>query len=665
MSSKYEKVFTPIKIRGVEFQNRIECAPMSPKFADMHGNVTTEFINFFRAIARGRPGIVTIGNSAIDLAESQDETRHLDLSSDDRILGLGQFADMCESCGVIPSIEINHSGRDAWYDIRKNVPYGPSECYTKAELDKARKLGREPVKARAMDKERIARTVDKYSEAALRCKKAGFPMAMLHGAHGNLIAQFLSPMTNQRTDEYGGSLENRARFAIEVIDDVRRKCGEDFVIEFRISAEEFAPEGMHWQETLEFAKMIEDKIDILHVSAGMRADVAFTRYFMQPQHMPEMFNVHFAEKFKKELKVPICTVGSIMNLENAEMILENGWADFVAMARPFLADPQIVRKSACGREDDITPCLRCAYHARGGTKNKVIGCAVNPFCGNETQYPQGRVYPAAVKKNVAVVGGGPAGMQAAVTLAERGHSVTLIEKESKLGGNLLRAGTLPFKAGIRRYTKWMSEKVMKNESITVRLDTEATPELITEMKPDALVIAAGAEKLVPPIPGVEKSHVHWAPDADEGLCQVGENILIVGAGTIGLESGAYFSGQGKKVTLVEMAAEQSRLFPTLGTGAYFALKEMLDNNGAEVIMSHAVTEIGDTYAEIKDLNTGEKRRIECDTVLLAAGLKPRKETAEALRHCAPETEVFIVGDLKKPATIGDAVNAAFGIANII
>ena len=656
MNSEYKHVFAPKTIKGVEFKNRIESAPMSPKLTTTDGCITTEFLEFFRPVARGGPAVVTIGNSAVDLSESQDETRHADLGKDDVMLGLSRYVDMCENYGALASIEVNHSGMDAVYDFTHRNPYGPSACFTADELRRAKEAGREPVPVIEMDTEKIQETVDKFADAVLRCKKAGFKMVLLHGGHGNLIPQFLSPFSNHRTDGYGGSLENRARFPLEVLEAIRKKVGPDFILEYRISATEFVENGMGVEETIEFAKMIEDKIDILHVSAGMRAVVDKIPYMMQPMYLPHMFNVHFAERFRKEIDLPITAVGSIMNIQNAETILSNGWADFVAIARPFLADPEFIRKGARGKQDEVCPCIRCNYHGRV-TRGKGIACAVNPLCGREMQFPNG-VEKAREQKKVIVVGGGPAGMQAARTARERGHDVTLYEKGDKLGGNLIPASALDFKGDVRDYMNW-AVRMTERSGAKIVLSTAVTPELIEAEQPDALIIAAGATPFVPPVKGIDAPHVMWAPEADMGR-EVGEKIVILGAGVVGYESAAALGEKGKDVTIIEL---QSSALGLVGAGAArFTLMDMAKKAGVKVKFNMMLKEVKEKSIVCLDTAANEEVEIECDNLLLAAGLRPDRETVEALRHTIPEPDVYIVGDARAPQSIATAVNQGFGAA---
>ena len=299
MGSKYEHVFEPIRIRGVDFKNRLEMAPPSPNLADREGRVTPEFVDFFRPIAKGGVAIIHVGNSVVDIKEACDEERQLDLGSDACILPLTRFVEMCHGYGALASLEINHNGKDSDFDKTGKAAFSASSFIPSSEIWRAQMHGREPIPTIEMDHAKIKETVEKYAVAAYRCKRAGFKMCMIHGGHGNLISQFASPLYNKRKDDYGGSLENRARFAIEVLDRVRELCGENFVIEYRISADEIHPDGMHFEETLKFIELIQHKVDILHVSAGLHGEFQYMRNWWQNYLMDRMYNVHYAADIKK------------------------------------------------------------------------------------------------------------------------------------------------------------------------------------------------------------------------------------------------------------------------------------------------------------------------------------------------------------------------------
>ncbi|HTY63756.1 MAG TPA: NADH:flavin oxidoreductase, partial [Acidobacteriota bacterium] len=299
MGSIYEHVFSPIRIRGVDFKNRLEMAPPSPNLADREGRVTPEFVDFFRPIARGGVAIIHVGNSVVDIKEACDEERQLDLGSDACILPLTRFVEMCHGHGALASLEINHNGKDSDFDKTGKRAFSASSFIASSEIWRAQMHGREPLPTIEMDHAKIKETVEKYAMAAYRCKRAGFKMCMIHGGHGNLISQFASRLYNKRKDDYGGTLENRARFAVEVLDRVRELCGENFVIEYRISADEIHPDGMHFDETLEFIRLIQHKVDILHVSAGLHGEFQYMRNWWQNYLMDRMYNVHYAADIKK------------------------------------------------------------------------------------------------------------------------------------------------------------------------------------------------------------------------------------------------------------------------------------------------------------------------------------------------------------------------------
>ena len=425
MGSKYSHVFSPIKIRGIDFKNRITLAPPSPNLASPDGKITYEFIDWFRMFARGGVCTLYVGNSSIDITECKDEAYQLDLSSDDGIRELARFADMCKEFDCHASLEINHNGENTAFETVGHAPFSSSELISGTELIRAKRLGRDPIPSIAMTKEKIQETINKYGDAAARMKRAGMDIVLVHGGHGNLISQFTSPLYNHRTDEYGGSLENRARFAIEVCDNIRQKCGEDFVIEFRISADEIAEEGMHFDETLELIGMLKDHIDIIHVSAGLHSDFggAYMRNWCQNFFMERGFNVHYAAAVKKAYPdLLVTTVGSITSIDMAEEIIANGWADFVAMCRPLMADPDMPNVYAHDHPEDHRPCLRCSTCMKHLMIPKPIFCAVNPMSGMTSVLRDGVVPKAVEKKKVAVVGGG-VGCAIAYPIAKKLHEL--------------------------------------------------------------------------------------------------------------------------------------------------------------------------------------------------------------------------------------------------
>ena len=665
MGSKYEHVYEPIRIRGVDFKNRLEMAPPSPNLADREGRVTTEFVNLFRSFARGGAAVIHVGNSVVDIREACDEERQLDLGSDACILPLTRFVEMCHGFGTLASLEINHNGKDSDPDKTGRPAFSPSSIIPSSEIWRSKAHGREPIPTVEMDHKKIEETVELYAKAAFRCKRAGFKMCMIHGGHGNLISQFGSLLYNKRRDDYGGSLENRARFAIEVLDRVRRLCGEDFVIEFRISADEIHPDGMHFKETLKFIELIQDKVDILHVSAGLHGEFEYMRNWWQNYLMERMYNVHYAADIKKAFPdLLVCTVGSIMNVRQAEDIIASGKADFVAMCRPLLADPEMPRKFALGHEEDHRPCLRCQYCGHRLIIPAVINCAVNPFLGNETEFPEGKVPKADVKKRVGVVGGGSAGIQALLTLCERGHDVTLYEMSDRLGGNVIHGSVLPFKQDVKDYLDYLVRQAHKAPA-RILFNTEATKGLLDAEDYDALIIAVGSTPIIPPIPGIDKPHVHWAPKADTGSVEVGDKTVIVGAGSVGIESAIGLKKKGKDVTVVEMAPDMSHLSVSAGGAAAMELNVLIKELDIPVYLNCRLEEITDNAVVCRNSQTNELVEFPAETVLLALGMSARQETADALRRSAPETEVFVVGDASEVGTIATAVMSAFRAAAYI
>ena len=664
MRSKYSHVFQPIRIRGIDFKNRVTLAPPSPNLASEDGLVTHDLVDWFRMFARGGVCTLYAGNCSVDITESRDEKIQINMNQDRAVLPLTWYVDMCQQYGCHASLELCHSGENTRFENIGHAPYSASPYISDNERAAAMLNHRDPIPSIEMTKEKIDETVEKFGMAAERMKRAGMDIVLVHGGHGNLISQFTSPLYNKRTDEYGGDTKARARFAIEVCDSIRRHCGEDFVIEFRISADEIAPGGMHFDETLELIGYLKDHIDILHVSAGLHTDfnMKYLKYWCQNALMEHCFNVHFARDVKKRYPdLLVNTVGSIMSLDYAEEILANGWADFVAMCRPLMADPDMPRKYAENRPEDRRPCLRCNTCMKHLFVPKPIWCAVNPISGMTGELKDGLVPKAQVKKRVAVVGGGPGGIQAMQTLLDRGHEVTLYEKSDQLGGNVIGAAAPPFKVDIQDYLKWMRHTAGQcgERGARILLNTACTKEILDQENFDAVVIAVGGKPVVPErVPGIHKPHVVWAPDAELGKAPVGETIVVVGAGQVGLEAALDFANQGKKVTVIEMIEDPDSF--TERARRDLLKKKEEDQIEFDILYGTALQEVKDDCIVARDVKSGEEKEIKADTVLLAMGIRPDFELVDELRHSCPETSVAIVGDCNnKAATISEAVNQAF------
>ena len=667
MKSRYEHVFNPIRIRGVDFKNRVLMAPHTPTLSTPDGFVTPQLIDWMRMFARGGICTVNMGNSSIDRAESHDQSFQLDLGTDDCVYGLAMLSDMCKQYGCHATLEINHSGEGTL--MAGTIGYSSSSFISDDELARAARLKREPIATIEMTKEKINEVVEIFGRAAGRMKRAGMDLVMVHGGHGNLISQFTSPLFNKRTDEYGGSTKKRARFAIEVCDEIRRRCGENFVIEYRCSGDEEGPGGMHIEETIELVGYLKDHIDILDVSAGLHSDPfgpnLYHRNWCQNYLMDHCFNMHYARDIKKaHPDLLVAAVGSIMNLDYAEEIISNGWADFVAMCRPITADHEMPIKYAENRSEDVRPCLRCDACSKHLMTPKPIFCAVNPMVSMTSELRDGVIPRAPIKKKVAVVGGGPGGVQAMETLLARGHDVTLYEKSGRIGGNVVCAAEPPFKLDMKAYLKWLRHNAEQcaEKGARILLNTEATREVLNAENYDALVIAVGADPIIPAnIPGIMKPQVFWAPDAEETPGKIGAKVVVAGGGGTGFEAALHCAELGKDVTVIEMLDESRGKFAlrmSAGSGAHEMLHIFADK-GIPVLYGTALAEVKDGCIVTRNMQTGELSEMPCDTVLLAVGMKERWDIVEELRRSAPETGVHIVGDCRNVATISEAVNQAF------
>ena len=542
MKSKYPHLLSPIKLGNVIFRNRIFSAPMGA--TDITGDCSPgpRTQGFYELRAKGGAANVTVSEIVVHPETDQSHMMHINLTTVGNLAAHTYVADAIRRHGAVPSAELSHSGQYAGtYMADKNKKaslnqWGPS--------DNVRPDGR-PVKE--LSREQIKDIVKSYGENAALCKRAGYEMIMLHAGHGWLLHQFLTPYFNHRTDEYGGSLENRVRIVREALTAIREAVGPAFPIEIRISGAELYDGGYDIAEGVRIAQAVEDLVDLIHVSVGSYQFGFFDTTL--PMFDPHGRNVQYAAEIKKHVKKPVACIGGLSDPAQMEEIIASGQADVVYMARQLLADPFLPNKVAAGQEDEIVRCLRCYTCMAERPTTFTRRCAVNPVIGREIEGME--VAPAFHKKKVLVAGAGVAGLEAAITAAKRGHKVILCEKSDKVGGILKSEQAIPFK--YEMYMLGISlENQARQEGVEIRLNTAVTKEYVEKEAPDALIIAVGSTPIVPPLPGINGENVVVVNNYYLEKEKVGDTVVVLGGGLAGCECAVHLGQEGKKVHLVEM-----------------------------------------------------------------------------------------------------------------
>ncbi len=638
MSKDFKKLFEPGQIGTMQVRNRIVMPPMGTGYHDEGGYVSQRFINYLEARAKGGVGLIIIEVTA-PAVECNVRNVQLTLGNESYIPGFRELAEAVHRHGARIAVQLHHSS----WELRNGVPVqvGPSPVIVPARV-----MGVSGTPPHELSHEEIKERVRWFAAAAGYAKEAGLDGVEVHGAHQYLVASFLSPSTNKRTDEYGGSAEKRARFLIEIIRAIRETVGPDFPVWPRLNGQEFGFEdALTIEETTQNVPLyVEAGADAVHISGYG----AFSYAIRSPICDIPGYQIPLAAEVKKVTSVPVIAVGRL-DAELGEQILEEGKADFVAIGRRLIADPELPNKVSSGRLDEIIPCINCMECIeRPVTEGRGTACAVNAVTGHEGEY---QIQPAARAMKVVVVGGGPAGMEAARVAALRGHQVVLFEKKPTLGGLLLVATLPPHKEELALLTQYMADQLTR-AGVDVRLNIEATPELITEENPDAVIIAVGGIPIVPDIPGVDTPNVVSAQDVLAGR-DVGENVVIIGGGMVGCETGHYLADKGKHVTIIEIL---KRIASDVSPMVRRRLLDGLREKQVNMITSANCEEITEDSLLVT-VGEGERQRILADSVILAVGYKPNDALLRAIE--SKFNNVYCIGDAVSPQRIREAISAGY------
>lgn len=648
MIRKFPHLCSPIQIGNVTLRNRMACAPMGGTDITPEGAIGPKSTAFYEHRARGGASVVTVSEVVVHPETDASANYHLDEDTIGLLSSFTYTADAIRRNGAIPSMELSHGGvfGSIWSDASRCSPikFGPS----------AVKQAGEP-EVFELSTEQIKEIITAYGRVAGLAKRAGFEMVMIHGGHGWLINQFLSPYHNKRSDAYGGSFEKRCRFALETIESVRSSVGKEFPIEFRMSGFEAMVGGYGFDTGLEIAKTVAPFIDLLHVSAGSH-HIGHT--ITHPSaFQPHACNAHMSAEIKRHVKIPVATVGGIGDPVKMEALIASGQADVLYMAHALVADPYFPIKVMENRDDEIIACLRCYTCNAERQATRTRRCAVNPVLGREIEGFE--IETAAKCRKVLVAGGGPGGMKAALTAAQRGHRTILCEKTDRLGGIANCEEGVPFKEPMFNYSKTM-ERLLRKEGVEIRLNTTVTADYATKENVDVMICAIGSETLIPPLPGVDRENVIPIMKKHERRAEIGQRIAVLGGGIAGCEEALYLASCGKTVVLVEM---QSSLAADANHFYRDIILEQLDKHSeVSIRVSCRGTRVCDEGLYCIDAG-GVEELIVADTIILATGQRARKEEAGALIDAAPR--VCQIGDCVSAKDITTAIyqgyHAALGI----
>ncbi len=643
----FSALFSPVRIGTIAVKNRFAVPALLSGLAHPDGTVSQRLIDYWEARAKGGFGLLITELACVD-PSGKATPGQLGIWNDAFIPGLQKLVDTVHPYGAKIALQIHHAGRETSPAVTGTQPVAPSPL--PCPIIKA--LPRELTAAE------IVELIERFGDAAVRARRAGFDAVEIHGCHGCLVSDFMSAYANKRLDEYGGSLHSRMKFAVEVVRNIQRKAGEDFPVLFRMSGAERVPGGRTVEESKVAAHLLEEAgVAAIHVSTGVNASGP---WIVAPSSIAPGYNLSDAVAIKKSVAIPVLAVGRINHPDLAEDIIRTGQADLVSLGRESLADPEFPNKVAAGRSEEIAPCIACLQRCQGQGIDEAdtgVSCLVNPFCGKEGSL---KIVRTNRPKRIVVVGAGPGGLEAAWIAAQRGHQVIVYEKQQVPGGQYRIGAIPPFKQDIVRAIQYYL-RMGRKYGVDYRFDTPATVERIVAEAPDLVILATGAAPLVPDLEGADGPRIAQAVDLLEGKVVPGERVLIVGGGRVGVETAEFLGERGHRVTIVERLPQ---LAGDLNPAVRYFLFERLKNYGVTMLTGvtvNAFTEDGIRYEASQDPSPA---RVEgqvpqqhtlagFDTILLAMGFKSFNPLEQELKAVVPQ--VFVIGDAAKARKALEAI----------
>ena len=660
MKSKYQHIFSPMTIRHMTVKNRIVMMPMGTNFGEQNGEMSFLHINYYEQRAKGGTGLLIVENASVDSPQGSNGTTQLRIDSDNYIPRLYKLCENVHKHGACIAIQINHAGASAMSSRIGMQPVSASDVPSKEG-------GEIP---RPLTKEEILNIVRKYAEAARRAQICGFDAVEIHAGHSYLISQFLSPIYNKRTDEFGGSAENRTRFAHMILEAVRKQVGPHFPIFLRISADELMEGGNTLEDTLAYLEYLEKEVDVFDVSCGLNGSI---QYQIDANYLPDGWRSYMARAVKEKFGKPCIAVGNIRHPQIAEEILAKGDADFIGMGRGLIAEPEWVNKVEYGNECDLRSCISCNIGCAGHRigLNQPIRCTVNPAVNSGEDYMKHKI-----KKpcNVVVIGGGTAGLEAACTAAEVGCTTFLIEKKAELGGLASVISKIPDKKRLGEFPQYLIRRAAKLHNLFVFCNTQATTELVKSLNPDIIVNATGSEPTLPPIRGLhelvdkEDSHVATVLKMIERIPEYpehmeGRKVVIIGGGAVGLDVMEFFTERGARVSMVEM-------LPMIGNGldpvSRCDIHAKLKKYQVEQMVNTMLQEVRNDRFIVKTPQD-EIKELPFDYGFICLGMKASRPVLKELEETFSDTNVEIIniGDSKRARRIIEGTEEGRNILSVL